>query len=82
MLDPGNEVFLCDTGLGRNKYGIVAANIADYFGPAAAVERECNTLCGANRCFNDQQIGARRLDRSKQPGYGSELVVIGLTTGG
>jgi hypothetical protein len=38
MLDPGDEVFLCSTGIGSDKHRIVATYIADHFRPVAAIK--------------------------------------------
>jgi hypothetical protein len=81
MLYSCDEVLLCGAGFGGHKHGVVAADVADYFRPVAAIKRQRNALRGAYGCSDNQQIGAGRLDRTQQLGDSSQLVVI-ITMGG
>ena len=44
--------------IGRDEDGIVAADIADHLGPAAAIERQRDALCGADSRLDHHQIRA------------------------
>lgn len=81
MLNPCNEVFLRGTGVGRNKYRIVAADVADHLGPAAAVKGECDSLCGADSRLDDQQVRARRMNGAEQVRDGTEMVQVVAAAG-
>jgi len=81
VLDPGDEVFLCASGRGRNEYRVIATDIADYLGPVAAVKSECNTLRGTDSRFDNEQIRSGRLKCAQQLCYGRQLIIILPTAG-
>jgi len=66
MLDTCNEVLLRDTGLGRDEYRVVTTDVADDFGPVAAIECQGNPLRRPNRCPYDEKIGARGMNAAKE----------------
>ena len=75
VFDPGNQVLLGVRRFGRNENRVVAGDRADHARPAAAIERECDALRGADAGANDQQVGAGRRQAAQQVGNGRDLVV-------
>lgn len=80
MLNPCNEVFLRGTGVGRNKYRVVAADVADHFRPIAAVKCERDSLCGADSRLDDEQVRARRMNGAQQVSDGTQMVYVAAAT--
>jgi len=78
VLDPGNQVFLCVRGFGRDEYRVVTGNCADHAGPAAAIEGEGDALCCADARMNNKKIRTGRRHAAQQVCHTCDLVVPGI----
>jgi len=79
MLYSCDEVLLRGAGVSGDKHGVVTANVANHFGPVAAVKRQRNPLRGTYCRSDNQQMGTGGLHRTQQLGDSCHLVVI-ITT--
>jgi len=82
MLYSCNEVLLCGASIGGDKYRVVATDIANDLWPVAAIKSERYSLCRTDRGFDNQQIGASGLNRSKQLSNRGQLFIVVLTSSG
>lgn len=68
MFEAGKQVSLFRGGRSCYKHGVITADIADYLRPAAAIERQRDSLRRTDSRFDHQQIRTRRAHRAQQFG--------------